>query len=57
VLLLDLDGFKNINDTLGHGAGDQLLQGTADRLREGVRPADMVARQGPEAAVEPKIGD
>jgi PAS domain S-box-containing protein len=56
VLLLDLDGFKNINDTLGHGAGDQLLQGTADRLRQGVRPADMVARQGSEAAVEPEIG-
>jgi diguanylate cyclase (GGDEF)-like protein len=44
VLFLDLDGFKNINDTLGHGAGDLLLQWVADRLRQAVRPADLVAR-------------
>ena len=44
VMFMDLDGFKNVNDTLGHGAGDLLLQLVADRMRLAVRPADMVAR-------------
>jgi len=44
VLFLDLDGFKNINDTMGHGSGDLLLQWVSDRLRLSVRPADTVAR-------------
>ncbi len=44
VLFMDLDGFKAINDTMGHSAGDLALQWAAERLRQGVRPADMVSR-------------
>jgi diguanylate cyclase (GGDEF)-like protein/PAS domain S-box-containing protein len=44
ILFMDLDGFKNINDTMGHSAGDLVLQWAADRLRLGMRPADMVSR-------------
>jgi diguanylate cyclase (GGDEF)-like protein len=46
VMYLDLDGFKQINDTLGHGAGDALLTRIAGRLREAVREEDTVARLG-----------
>jgi len=46
VLYLDLDNFKLVNDSLGHGAGDQLLQMMGMRLREAVRDTDVVARQG-----------
>jgi diguanylate cyclase (GGDEF)-like protein/PAS domain S-box-containing protein len=46
VMLLDLDGFKRVNDTLGHEVGDQLLQEVSVRFRHTLRAGDVVARLG-----------
>jgi diguanylate cyclase (GGDEF)-like protein len=44
VLFLDLDGFKNINDTMGHTVGDIILQGAASRLQNSTRSSDFISR-------------
>ncbi|PSJ38423.1 hypothetical protein C7I55_18455 [Sphingomonas deserti] len=46
LLMIDMDDFKQVNDTLGHDAGDALLCEFAERLRSAVRPGDLVARLG-----------
>ena len=46
LLFIDLDGFKGINDTFGHGAGDEVLREVARRIRAAVRTTDVVARLG-----------
>lgn len=48
LLFLDMDRFKNINDTLGHDAGDKLLKEMAGRLKTSVRKTDSVSHEGPE---------
>jgi diguanylate cyclase (GGDEF)-like protein/PAS domain S-box-containing protein len=46
LMVLDLDHFKEVNDTMGHAAGDQLIVATADALRNRLRTSDVVARMG-----------
>jgi diguanylate cyclase (GGDEF)-like protein len=46
ILLMDLDGFKKVNDTYGHPAGDRLLQVFAEGLRKAIRVTDLAARMG-----------
>ncbi len=59
VLYLDLDGFKPINDTYGHGAGDEVLVATARRLEQCLRPGDALARLGGDefAVLIPRLDD
>lgn len=57
VVLLDLDRFKEVNDTLGHHYGDKLLELIGPRLREVLRPDDLVARLGGDEFVIMLAGD
>jgi predicted signal transduction protein with EAL and GGDEF domain len=56
LLFLDLDRFKDVNDTLGHSAGDKLLKAVAGRLQEGLRANDSLARFGDEEFTLARFG-
>ncbi len=57
VLLIDLDGFKTINDTLGHGTGDSVLKHLACRLRNALRESDKIGRLGGDEFVVIQFGN
>jgi len=59
LMIMDLNGFKSVNDTLGHQAGDQLLVAAGQRLRDAVREGDVVARLGGDefAVLLPHVDD
>jgi diguanylate cyclase (GGDEF)-like protein len=57
VIFLDLDGFKRVNDTLGHGVGDHLLQAVADRLKQCTRSSDTLARPRGDSEIARLGGD
>jgi len=57
VLFIDLDGFKSINDTLGHSVGDSLLKQIAGRFRETIRESDEIARLGGDEFAIVQIGE
>jgi diguanylate cyclase (GGDEF)-like protein/PAS domain S-box-containing protein len=56
VLFMDFDRFKQVNDTLGHGAGDELLRQIAARLEHSLRPGDALARMESEQQVAARLG-
>ncbi|MBW2541288.1 MAG: EAL domain-containing protein [Deltaproteobacteria bacterium] len=59
LIFIDLDGFKKVNDTLGHSAGDDVLRLTAQRIKQSIRDVDTAARVGGDefAVIVPKLRD